>query len=272
MKRHRILVCATLALLVATQAAQAKVINIDFGLHGDHPLGPTSVPYSGVAAAPDLGTVWNHIEVVDNNAFTGPPGEFGWWSASVSQSNLLDSQGAVTPIGVNVVGVGENATGAFAIVSTATNNLAAVATDARDLMRDYLIGFNEPRQVVLSGLVPGALVDLYLYGAGDTSNRDTLFSVTDASGLHSATTTGTPTNDVNSPVAHTLTLGADYVVLPGVLASGAGDITVNYFHGDGSGEGPFNGLQVVLRAVPEPNTAVLAAFGLAAAFIRTRMR
>jgi hypothetical protein len=240
MKRPRLNLCAAVALLAFGHVAQAAVVNIDFGLHGDHPSGPTSVGYSGIAAAPDTGTVWNNIEVVDNNAFHGGPGEFGWWSASVSQSNLLDSQGAATSIGVNVVGVGEPHTGAFAIVSTATNNLAAVATDARDLMREYLIGFNEPRQVILNGFTPGTLVDLYLYGAGDTSNRDTIFSVTDVNGLHSATTTGTLTNDANAPVAHTLTLGGDYVILPGVIADGAGGITINYFHGDGSGEAPFN--------------------------------
>src|SRR5262245_20390845 len=105
MKRQRMMLCATVALLTVVHAVQAAVVNIDFGLHGDHPGGPTSVAYVGTAAAPDLGTTWNNIEVVDNNAFHGAPGEFGWWSASVSQSNLLNSLGAVTPIGVNVVGV-----------------------------------------------------------------------------------------------------------------------------------------------------------------------
>lgn len=270
MKRHLGMFGALAALVLIGRVAQGTAVNIDFGLHGDHQDGPTSVAYIGVAAAPDAGTVWNNIEVLDNNAFRGAPGEFGWWSASVSQSNLLNSQGAATTIGVNVVGLGEPNTGAFAIVSTAANNLAAVATDARDLMRDYLIGFGEPRQVVLSGFAPGKKVDLYLYGAGDTSNRDTVFSVTDLLGPHSASTTGTPTNDVGSPVSHTLTLGGDYAVLPGIFADLSGIITINYFHNDGSGEAPFNGVQAVYD-IPEPGTAVLAG-GMAVALISRRRR
>ena len=78
MKRQfvRMTLGAVLALLVAAPAAQGavKVVNIDLGLHGDHPLGAVSVGYVGVAAAPDSGTVWNNIEVLDNNAFQGPPG------------------------------------------------------------------------------------------------------------------------------------------------------------------------------------------------------
>ncbi len=270
MKRQLWMLGAVAALMMAARVAPAAVVNIDFGLHGDHPGGPTSVGYMGTAAAPDSGTVWNNIEVVDNNAFTGAPGEFGWWSASVSQSGLLNSQGVATSVGVNAIGGGEPNTGAFAIVETATNNLAAVATDARNLMRDYLIGFGQPRQVVLNGFAPGSLVSLYLYGAGDTSNRDTEFSVTDSLGTHTATTTGTLTNDANTPVAHTLTLGADYVVLPGLVANGSGEITINYFHGAGSGEAPFNGLQAVF--VPEPTSASLAVLGLFAARLLRRKR
>lgn len=247
-------VAFTCMLLVAatTSSLQAiTVINVDFGLHGDHPSGPTSVPYTGLGAAFDPGgTTWNNIEVLDNNAFTGPPGEFGFWTADVTQSNLLNSHGGASLIGVSVIGAPSNGTGAFGIVSTATNNLAAVATNAVDLMRDYLIGFDAPRQVVLNGFTANTSVDLYLYGAGDTSNRDSMFSVTDTNGTHTATTTGTLTNDANAPVSHPLTQGADYIVLPAVLADNTGSITINYFHGAGSGEAPFNGLQAVFGIVP----------------------
>ena len=271
MKRNQIVSGAVLALVLFGRVTQAAVVNIDFGLHGDHPGGATSVGYSGVAAAPDAGTTWNNVEVVDNNAFHGPPGEFGWWSANVSQSNLLSSTGVVTPIGVDVIGVGEPNTGAFGILA-GSSNLGAVATDAPDLMRDYLIGFSQPRQVVLNGFVPGTSVDLYLYGAGDTLNRDTVFSISDVNGPHSAATTGTITADGNSPVAHTLTLGGDYVILPGMVADGSGIITINYFHADGSGEGPFNGLQAVYAAIPEPGTLALAGVAFAAALAWKRKR
>jgi hypothetical protein len=252
MKRTICLSLALVTLATVDSALQAKtVINVDFGLHGDHPSGVTSVAYTGLAAAFDPGgTTWNNVEVLDDNAFTGPPGEFGFWNATVTRTNLTNSHGGASTIGVDVLATGSNNNGAFGIVETATNNLNAIASNAQNLMRDYLIGFNSPQQVVLSGFTVGSPVDLYLYGAGDTSNRDTLFSVTDSNGTHSATTTGTLTSDVNNPVMHTLTLGADYVVLPGVLPDNMGKIAISYFHGDGSGEAPFNGLQAVFGILP----------------------
>lgn len=232
-----------LAVAAGDSAFGKTVLNVDFGMLGSHPSGPVSVQYTGTAAAPDTGTQWNFLQVDDNNAFQGPPGEFGFWTQSVTVSNLVNSQG--TPTAFSVTAIGTADTGAFGIVQTATNNLAAVATNAVDLMRDYLIGFNAAQTVELNGFTPGTAVDLYLYGAGDTSNRDTLFSVTDSNGSHSATTTGTLTNDTNAPVAHTLTLGGDYIVLSNILADNSGKITISYDNGAGSGEAPFNGLQVV---------------------------
>jgi hypothetical protein len=138
-----------------------------------------------------------------------------------------------------------------------------VATDAVGLMREYLIGFGGPKEVMLSGFVPGTIVDLYLYGAGDTDNRDTVFSVIDVNGAHSATTTGTVTSDSNNPVAHTLTLGGDYIVLNDVVASASGEISILYDNSVGSGEAPFNGLQAVFTVVPEPSSVVLLLLGSA---------
>lgn len=230
--------------ITASQAWAAFSVNIDFGPTPNHPGGPTSTLYSGTAAAPVAGTVWNELLVVDNNAFHGPPGEFGFWTSNVTKSGLVDSLGAVTALSVTAVAAPPEGTGTFGILQTAPN-LGAVATDAVNLMRDYLIGFGGAQKVTLSGFAPGTPVDLYLYGAGDTNNRDTVFSVTDVNGTHSATTTGTLTTDGNNPVAHTLTLGGDYVVLNDVFANASGIIDILYDNGAGSGEAPFNGLQAV---------------------------
>jgi hypothetical protein len=246
---------ATAALVGVNTMAMGYTVNIDFGLTDNHPGGDVTALYSGTAAAPDAGTVWNELKVVDNNNFAGPPGEFGFWDTTTSLSDLSNSLGAPTAIGVSAI-ASPGSTGSFGVLG-GTTNLQAVATDAVDLMRDYLIGFNNPQQVVLSGFAGGDLVDLYLYGAGDTDNRDTVFSVTDVNGLHSAETTGTLTSNSGSPVAHTLTLGGDYVVLTGIVPNANGEIAINYFHGAGSGEAPFNSLQAVVTSVPEPSTAVL---------------
>ena len=252
MNRFHYATAAVLALAFAASPALATtVINIDFGMQGDHPGGVVSATYTGAGAAfdPTGGTTWNSVIVVDNNAFQGPPGEFGWWTADVTKTNLLNSQGGATSIGVTLTADPANGTGAFGILQGAPN-LGAVATNAVDLMRDYVIGFNVPQKVELTGFAPNTQMDLYLYGAGDTSNRDTQFTVVDVNGSHSATTTGTITGDGNNPVSHTLTLGGDYVVLPAVVADGTGKVTISYFHGAGSNEAPFNGLQAVFGVLP----------------------
>lgn len=252
--------CLAASLLLTAQVAHATVVNVDFGLHGDHPGGVVSALYTGTAGAPDSGTVWNELQVQDNNAFDGPPGEFGYWTNNVTVANLLSSQGVATGISVTAIANASNGTGAFGILAGSTNQ-GAVATDAFNLMRDYLIGFGDPRTVQLSGFTAGTLVDLYLYGAGDTSNRDTAFTVVDVNGSHTATTTGTITNDGNFPVAHTLTLGGDYVVLSGMVADANGMISIAYTNGGGSNEAPFNGLQAVY-SVPEAATSLALLLGI----------
>ncbi|WP_353566626.1 hypothetical protein [Haloferula sargassicola] len=256
-------------LTTAGSVVSAVTVNIDFGLTDNHPDGEVTALYSGTAAAPDSGTVWNEVTVVDNSAFTGPPGEFGFWTTNVSVPGLVDSQGLATTLGVTIHAAGPDGTGAFGILAGSTN-IGAVATDAVNLMRDYLIGFGDPRTVEITGFGPGTMVDLYLYGAGDTDNRDTTFAVTDVNGLHTATTTGTITGDGGSPVSHTLTLGGDYVVLSGLVADATGMITVSYDNGLGSGEAPFNGLQAVYT-VPEVSSLLLSLGALPFLLVRRRI-
>lgn len=256
-----------LASLFATAGLNAAVINIDFGPTGNHPGGPTTAPYSGTAAAPDAGTVWNVLSVNDNNAAHVSAGEFGFWTSNVTVSNLVDSMGGVTGLSVTAIGSSNNKTGAFGLLQTYAN-MGAVAQDAVDLMRDYLIAFDDPQLVELTGFVPGTIVDLFLYGAGDTNNRNTIFAVNDINGVHTATTTGSLTPSGQPPVAHNLTLGGDYVVLSGIVADGDGKITISYDNGPGSSEGPFNGLQVVV--IPEPSSALLLLGALPLALSRRR--
>lgn len=263
-----VILSAISALSLVGQSARAVVVNVDFGLHDDHPDGTVSTPYTGTAGASDSGTTWNELQVQDNNNFAGAPGEFGFWDTTTTVPNLLDSQGVATTLSITATS-NPGSTGAFGILD-GSSNLGAVATDAVDLMRDYLIGFNGPQTVQLSGFTAGTLVDLYLYGAGDGENRDTLFSVTDINGLHTGTTTGTVTSDTNNPVAHTLTLGGDYVVLSGLVADGSGNITISYQSGGGSNEAPFNGLQAVY-AVPEPSAAALLGLAGMALLVRRRI-
>jgi hypothetical protein len=208
--------------------------------------------------------------VLDDNTFEGAGvGEFGFWKTNVVKTGLLNSQGVPTSIGITAVADQSNS-GAFGMLAGSTN-LQCAATDAVDLMRDYLIALNNSTQhVILDGMTPGAQFDLYLYGAGDSDNRDTIFSITDVNGLHTGTTTGSVSPDGNHPVAHVLTFGGDYTVLSGIRADGTGKIDISYTHAGGSAEGPFDGLQIV--SVPEPSSIALVGLCLTGLAIARRRK
>jgi hypothetical protein len=234
--RVGLLLAMIASLMAVADNAAAVVVNVDFGLVDNHPDGSVTAVYTGAAAAPDSGTTWNGVIVTDNSLAIVTEGEFGFWTATSTVNNLLNSQGVATGLNVSAIGSPTN-TGIFGVRDNGPN-IGRIATNAVDLMRDYLIGFNEPQSIVLGGFTPGTIVDLYLYGAGDQTIRDTTFTV---NGTLTATTTGIPQNQG----AHTLMEGGDYVVIRGAVANGSGQFNILYGSGGGSGEAPFNGLQAV---------------------------
>lgn len=253
--------------LVVAPSLRAAVVNVDFGLTPRTSGTAVSLPYSGSAAAPDSGTIWNSLNVSDSNVGAAPnaTGTYRAWSTTTTSSNLQDSFGNAT--GITVSALGSSSTGVFGILQTAAN-FANVADNAENLMRDYLIALGGTTQFVeLSGFTSGVIVDLYLYGAGDQSIRNTIFSITDINGSHTATTNGVPTG------AHDLTLQADYVVISGIVPDIDGKIRIGYASPQNSGtdtEGLFNGLQAVI--IPEPSTFAMLIGALSLGFVRRRTR
>lgn len=237
--------------------ALGYTINVDFQANVD--VTPSngsnvfSIDYSGTAAAPDTGTVWNALAPgnTGTDGYNFQDTNVGLYdrvtAGTPSYTNLLDSQGNVTPVGVSV-----DAGGAFS-TSNSASNLTNIATNAKDLMRDYLIAFDHyelpgPRTVTISGLPAGQQVKLWLYGEGDqaSNSRQTRF---DANGVIGATVG----DNVNMP----LTEGPHYVVLNGVFADASGNIAIVYT-ANNVDEGPFNGFQ--MTTVPEPATITMMGF------------
>ncbi|MGD9633634.1 MAG: PEP-CTERM sorting domain-containing protein [Pirellulales bacterium] len=237
------IVATAVALLLGVQgAAQAvNVLNIDFQPTINDPSVTTNtytVNYTGTAAAPDTGTVWNSLNAANTSpaVFIGEPGYYDEVNGAISTYlNLTDSKGAATPIDISFT-----SGGAFAVENSAPN-MPNIATNAQGLMRDYLIAFRDggqggPRTVTISGLDPNEQMILYLYGEGDnlSNDRQTSFN---ANGV-----TGSTVGD--APADSPLTEGADYVRLTGVVADPSGVLTIQY-SANGTPEGPFNGLQLL---------------------------
>jgi hypothetical protein len=226
---------------VASMSHAINVLNIDFQPTINDPSVTSNtytVNYTGTAAAPDTGTVWNSLN--SNNTspavFIGAPGYYDEVNGAISTyNNLINSQGVATPINISFT-----SGGAFAVENSAPN-MPNIATNAQGLMRDYLIAFRDggqggARTVTISGLNPNEQLILYLYGDGDnlSNDRQTTFN---ANGVTGSTVGDAP---ANSP----LTEGADYVRLTGVVANASGVLTIQY-SANGVPEGPFNGLQLL---------------------------
>lgn len=223
------------------RALAVTVVNIDFSPAVDaasayEGVNKYSYEFSGLGAAPDTGTVWNHLYSVNDTAPGGGGGDIGVYypvgEANVSgPTSLVDSLGNGTSVSASF-----NSGGAFAVSDT-SGNINNIATDAVDLMREYLIAFSDgfDDTVTLTGLPANQPVILYLYGEGDNlfNNRHTVFT---AGGV-----TGSTTGDAGGVP---LTEGFDYTVLSGVVADSSGNVTIQYAP-NGGGEGPFNGLQLI---------------------------
>jgi hypothetical protein len=119
--------------------------------------------------------------------------------------------------------------------------------------------------------VPTSTYDLYLYGANYDDDRGARFTV----GAQTVTINNNPAVDGSHPGTN-FDLGANYTIIHGVTPDGTGTISgswdgqfTNPFTGQ-SGEGDFNGLQLVL--VPEPCSIVLIGLGVAGLVLARRRK
>lgn len=123
--------------------------------------------------------------------------------------------------------------------------------------------------------VPAGNYALFLYGANYDNSRGASFSITTGGGTAVGGITSTINANTGGP-ANTFVLGQTYVEYLGVSPDGSGTIsgtwgTVSNPLSGLSGEGDFNGLQLV-ALVPEPSTAALLLFGFAGFFALRRTR
>jgi hypothetical protein len=233
---------AVAVLLVLAQGAAAVLINVD--LQPGPSGGAFSAGFAGQGALPAPGhDTWNPVAppVDGYSSSWGSGGNFDF-DGSFESDPLFDAEGRPTPVTISIDrGVPPGTT--FAVNPSNAWAYDHVATDARNLMSDYLIAPGSgTNRVVLRHLKPGASYTLCLYGAGDQNTHQTTFRVAGAT----QTTRGVP------HALHAMTAGGDYVVFTGVVAAADGTLEILYTGAGASRDGNFNGLQVQGELQEEP--------------------
>jgi hypothetical protein len=252
--------------LVFAGSAAAQVINIDFDQSANVRV------YQGLGAAYDpngAGSSWNRLT--------------GSGTTTISASNLLDSDGETTGVGITL---GIN--GSFLSSENPLQPGQQQLGPYEDLMSDYVFTSAATASEIvsksglISGLDPGKLYDIYLYGQGNnfleaySEGQNSLFTI---DGVSKQTSwDGIEGGD------GLLVEGIEYVRFS-VIANLSGQISFDWANvvagpggnvgtdldGSASRFGVINAIQIVdVAAVPEPSAALLSSLGLLAFLWRRR--
>lgn len=136
------------------------------------------------------------------------------------------------------------------------------------LLSTAAVTTSAPGTFTLSGVAPGTY-NLYLYSENFDGDRGATFTVSSGTALNGITTA----MNANQGTLNSFILGVNYVEFLNVTPNLVGQITGTWdavINGGNSGEGDFNGLQLV--ATPEPATLGLLAAGVAPLLVRRRHR
>lgn len=225
-KLNQLAVLAAVGALSIPSFSQAETINVDI----NKGAAPT---YSGTAAAPDSGTVWNGL-AIDESRGTNTLG------------SVVDSQGNPIPVSISIDS-GDSGSHAYINGSSDAGNPSPM-----DLMADYT--YWETYTVTIRGLASGKYT-FYGYGHGDSAGQSSTFTLSARNGGASASTT-----DFNEfrNIEQTNALNNSYVKLNATVGdSGVFTFSAKYI----------NGFQLV--ALPEPATlGLIGFFGVGALLLR----
>jgi hypothetical protein len=300
MKRSTVIKLLSFIGIVAAPAAMAQVYNFHnaANLQGNAGGGFYNALFVGQGAYSDPGNnIWNGFGQYPapgptSEWFYGPsrpyttfgngnPGNpyAAWFANSTWQSangypikfgsgGTIDGSGnPTTVVAGNVTSAGVATPATLSITYDHDNGAGTVGATLTQGTPGFLLGEASIAPPGVTGTfslqhVPAGLYDLYLYGANYDDDRGARFIV----GGQTVTIFNNPTADGQHP-GTTFDLGANYTIFHNVTPDASGTISGTW---DGqftnpmtgtSGEGDFNGLQLVM--VPEPSTLALIGLGLA---------
>lgn len=216
----KISIVAVLTLVAFTSSSLALVVNVDCQYANgayDH------YTYSGTAAAPDAGTIWNELGTGTGMAITG----------------AVASNGTLTTVNISA----ENTVGAYSQLNA-----------GNDLLNDYWFDNTAvAKNITISGLLPNTEHTLYMYG-----NETNTGGVSEGCTFTFGGVTQTALGAAAVPIPpNPWVLGNDHVIF--TLTSDASGQIVGTYGGD-SAYNRWNGMQIV-GVVPEPATMCLLGLG-----------
>jgi len=237
MMRIRTFLAATsICLLAAGPVSALVVVNADFNSTTTSPpyANPPSGTYSGTAAAPDPGTIWNGLGI----------GAQGTLNATYTSGTLSASDGSSTPVTVTL--------NDYATYDVQGANGAGAGV-AQALLNDFAYDFNNltaPASTFSISGIPTAVTytyDLYIYSGGGSFGNSTSFTIG----------------------ATTLTLsGGPFATFDDATSDGVGNyikfssppVTLGTISGSWTGSNSrFSGFQLAFD-VPEPTSLAALAF------------